>query len=321
MQKIFPIIALSSIFLFSFCKKKEENKTIEPSAPSIGSAEISNVKYTKASCYVEISNWGGVETVEQGIILSINNNKIDEGDSVIKCRNISSSFTIELSSLIDGQKYYVFSFAENVIGKSYGAVTEFETDPIPKTVTDFEGNIYNTVRIGDQVWTVENLKVSRYNNGDLINELESDYLWEYCNSTGGYCYLNNDEENNELYGKLYNYYTLIDSRGICPDGWRLPKVEDFNTLVETVDYQGKTLKSDEEYLWGEYYGTNKYGFSARPSGYRLFFGYFLERSACYWLNESIDNTAALFYINEEHEIDPTYSGKNHGASIRLILEE
>ena len=97
------------------------------------------------------------------------------------------------------------------------------------TVTDIDGNIYETVQIGDQLWMAENLKVSRYRNGnDITTGLEA-FEWIGANA-GAYSVYDNDSYNAEVYGNLYNWYAADDDRGICPDGWHVPSDTEFMEL-------------------------------------------------------------------------------------------
>ncbi|MBI5184900.1 MAG: fibrobacter succinogenes major paralogous domain-containing protein [Nitrospinae bacterium] len=89
-----------------------------------------------------------------------------------------------------------------------------------KTVTDVDGNVYNTVTIGTQTWMKENLKVTKYRDGtaiptttaDISAETSPAYQWAY----------NGDESNAAAYGRLYTWHAATDSRGLCPAGWHLP---------------------------------------------------------------------------------------------------
>ena len=99
-----------------------------------------------------------------------------------------------------------------------------------ETITDIDGNIYQTVTIGDQVWLAENLKVTHFRNGDAIPNVNPD-LTDWTNySTEAYCYYDNTPENADIYGLLYNWNTVDDSRGIAPDGWHVPSDEEWQLL-------------------------------------------------------------------------------------------
>ena len=88
-------------------------------------------------------------------------------------------------------------------------------------VSDVDGNTYQTVVIGDQNWMAENLKTTRYATGDTIPNVINKEKW--LNLTdGAWSYYKNDEKFNEVYGKLYNWYNVIDERNVCPNGWHVP---------------------------------------------------------------------------------------------------
>ena len=142
------------------------------------------------------------------------------------------------------------------------------------TVNDIDGNTYNTIKIGTQTWMVENLKVTTYRDGTPIVEENSTINWK--NPTGGY-YRNID---GETYGHMYNWYAVDDDTDgnddnyLCMDGWEVPSIDAFNTLISYVGGDGEKLRSTGSIevgngLWvGENVGaTNASGFSAIPAGY------------------------------------------------------
>jgi len=140
------------------------------------------------------------------------------------------------------------------------------------TVTDIDGNVYNTVKIGNQWWMVENLRVTHYQNGDsLVNETDivAWYLW----GEGVYCSYNNSSSNANTYGLLYNWYTVDDSRNIAPLGWHVPSDEEWQDIVTYLGGEslagGKMKEASLQYwLSPNYYATNCTGFSALPGGGR-----------------------------------------------------
>ncbi|MFZ4399128.1 MAG: fibrobacter succinogenes major paralogous domain-containing protein [Bacteroidales bacterium] len=96
-------------------------------------------------------------------------------------------------------------------------------------ITDIDGNIYNTLKIGNQIWLKENLKVSRFNNGDPIKLITDTFAWTKL-STPAYCNYNNSENIAQEYGRLYNYYTVADERKLCPVGFHVPNDNEWETL-------------------------------------------------------------------------------------------
>lgn len=161
---------------------------------------------------------------------------------------------------------------------------------VPVAVDDIDGNTYRTVQIGDQVWLAENLRTTRYRNGDEIPYARTDQAWKN-EAEGMRCAHEHDEERARTYGQLYNWFAVDDERGICPSGWHVPSDEEWNALeralgLSSVDARQEgcrgihapALKSE---AWD---GTNVSGFSALPGGDRDCDGNFLNEgdSASFW---------------------------------------
>lgn len=111
----------------------------------------------------------------------------------------------------------------------------------PSTVTDVDGNVYNVVTIGNQCWMKENLKTSKYRNGDAIPTGLNNTQWQ-TTTQGAWAYYNDSSQYNTIYGKLYNWYAVADARGVCPTGWHVPTVSEWNVLVKQLDPQADTTK-------------------------------------------------------------------------------
>jgi len=159
----------------------------------------------------------------------------------------------------------------NVIAK----LREVESLPavvvVKGTVTDIDGNVYNTVTIGVQVWMAENLKVTHYRNGDAIPNVTDNGQWSDL-STGVYCNYDNNESNVATYGRLYNWYAVEDSRNIAPEGWHVPSDTEWQTLVDYLggaSVAGVKMKETGTIHWNSPNtgATNESGFSALPGGY------------------------------------------------------
>ena len=181
--------------------------------------------------------------------------------------------------------------------KSYVAIEEIDKltfiDPGNKgTVTDIDDNIYQTVKIGNQWWMAENLKVSRYRSGVEIPYVHDDNEWSD-RETPAYCYYENNSEYADDYGALYNWYAVIRS-DLPPEGWRIPSFKDWMVLVEFLgDEGGEKLKST--WNWeSDGNGSDDYNFSALPAGFRDEFGNFTSMGyyADFWsASEKIINSA------------------------------
>lgn len=146
-----------------------------------------------------------------------------------------------------------------------------------QTVTDIDSNVYNTVTIGTQVWMAENLKTSKYRNGDSISTGLSDDDW--MSTTYGACSIyDNDDANNTTYGKLYNWYAVTDSRLLCPDGWHVPADAEWTTLISSLggeNVAGSKLKEAGTMHWNSpNNANNESGFTALPAGQNMWYGPF-----------------------------------------------
>ena len=101
-------------------------------------------------------------------------------------------------------------------------------------VTDIDGNQYATVVIGSQEWMAENLNVERFRNGDLIPQAKSAEEWWKAgvNKQPAWCYYNNEVKNGTVYGKLYNWFAVVDPRGLAPIGWHIPSFHEWQIVIE-----------------------------------------------------------------------------------------
>ena len=156
------------------------------------------------------------------------------------------------------------------------------------TLTDIDGNVYQTVKIGGQWWMAENLKVTRYRNGESIPNVKDGSEWSNL-GTGAWCAYNNDTTNVPTYGLLYNWYTVDDSRNIAPEDWHIPTDEEYTALENYLianDYNwdgtttgnkiGKSLASQTGWnssgetgdVGNDMSKNNASDFSALPGGFR-----------------------------------------------------
>lgn len=149
-------------------------------------------------------------------------------------------------------------------------ISSCEKEEETGTVTDMDGNVYYTIKIGSQVWMTENLKVTHYRNGDAILNVTSDSGWAKL-TTGAYCSYSNNYMYAQTYGYLYNYYAVSDSRNICPEGWHIPTKDEWITLSNYLkDNDGGKMKEKgtEHWLSPNTAATNESGFTGLPGGSR-----------------------------------------------------
>jgi uncharacterized protein (TIGR02145 family) len=212
---------------------------------------------------------------------------------------------------------------------------EVTPEPIPvltpkpyymEPITDIDGNVYHTVKIGNQVWTVENLKTTHYQNGDAIPKVDDYNTWPDL-TTGAYCEYGNNAINVESYGRLYNWYVISDSRKIAPDGWRVPTQQDWQTLISFLgdaDEAGGKLKETGTSHWESPNSgaTDEWGFRALPGGKRRTYYEDIGEYFYCWTSQEVSATQATrsqIYKGASSVIFPN-GQKHEGYAIRLIKE-
>ncbi len=200
-------------------------------------------------------------------------------------------------------------------------------------VTDVDGNTYKYTIIGDQTWMTQNLRVSRYRNGDPISTGYSDSEWVMLEA-GAYSVYNNEPVLLEYFGNLYNWYAIDDDRGICPEGWHVPDDEEWQQLVVFLggpNFAGDKLKSNGTPKIGSLWKisasniTNESGFTAFPGGYRASTsGAYSNRGKYAYFWTSSDDADYGVWIRKLHY---NFSGvsrisynKQPGFSVRCIQQ-
>ncbi len=194
------------------------------------------------------------------------------------------------------------------------------------SVTDIDGNEYQTVTVGGETWMRENLRVTRYSNGDAIPEVVLNSDWDALNS-GAWCWYTNDPNLDMTYGKLYNWYAVNDARDICPTGWHIPSDSEWQTLFNLV--QPTNLGRDHSTfgtfdIGGNWISTflvhtNESGFSAQPAGIR---SNGFSNLGIYWIFWSSNASSSFFYDSTDSApaIFPAIIPLEYGASVRCIKD-
>lgn len=185
---------------------------------------------------------------------------------------------------------------------------------------------HSSVKIGNQVWMGENLAVKKFLNGDAIPHAKTKEEWikasEEC--TPAWTYYEHNEDFAKRVGVLYNWFAVTDSRGLAPNGWRIPTKNDVEVLTHYLggdEVAGKKLKSQKDWFRNGV-GTNSSGFNAIGGGNRDFEGYFyyIVRVGFWWTIDEYDHDNAWYYYMEftDDAIKKFGAGKSMGMSIRCI---
>jgi uncharacterized protein (TIGR02145 family) len=225
----FLLLIILLLTIDSSCKKDK------PVLPTIVNSYVINVSYTNAASGATITDDGGSTILARGVCWNntgdptIDDNKTYDGYG-------TGSYKSKVEQLIPGTLYYLRAYATNSAGTSYDNPQSFTTSSLtePGTVTDIEGNTYNTIVIGNQTWMTENLKTTKYRNDTEIPLVTGITEW-FLLATPGYCWYNNDGSYKNTYGALYNWYTIEmgknADKSICPFGWHLPSDTEWSTLT------------------------------------------------------------------------------------------
>jgi uncharacterized protein (TIGR02145 family) len=175
-------------------------------------------------------------------------------------------------------------------------------------IRDIDGNVYSSVAIGTQVWLVENLKTTRYRNGDLIGTTTPATLDITADTTPEYQWAYNGMESGvSENGRLYTWYVATDLRGVCPDSWHVPAIDEWISLyfpfgLSTGEIIGAELMEPGTTHWNrsDIMGTNTTGFTALPGGVRYGEGTFdgMNYNGVFWSSTEsayASKENALFY--------------------------
>lgn len=224
---------------------------------------------------------------------------------------------------------------------SFTTSSEIQAEPDP--VTDIDGNVYKTVKLGSQIWMAENLKTTRFKDGMDIPIVTENTVWSATESPA-YCWYNNEAAFKSTYGALYNLYT-VNTGKICPDGWHAPSKDEWTKLLNYLvtygyNYDGsivgnrvaKALASSTGWVASDIPGAigntdypdkiNASGFTALPGGYRNTNGYYLNSGSYghWWLSDN-NYFGYFYYLDYSYsEALKYFTYKNNGMSVRCLKD-
>ena len=220
-----------------------------------------NLKNYEPVFFVHIINGAGKKTLVSDATIKIDGNIIfDTSDFLLR----PTSLIKEIAGLTENSELEV------EIRSAPGSYIDFWIEGTLKGVSDADGNFYKIVTIGTQTWMAENLKTTKYNDGTDIPYV-TDYSTWLGLKTGAYCWPKNDFNNKDIYGGLYNWYTISTGK-LCPKGWHIPSYEEWTTLIDYLGGEGVAggkMKTTGTTYWAtpNRGATNLSGFSALPSGF------------------------------------------------------
>ena len=251
----------------------------------------------------------------------------------------TGSFTSSITGLSPGTAYYVRAYATNGQGTDYGEEENFTTfNDDGETVMDYDGNVYNIIQIGSQVWMKENMKATHYADGGYIPFVEENSSWESLGyNWRAYCWSENDTAYRDIYGGLYTWAAAMNGaagsisnpsgiQGVCPDGWHIPGDDEWKQLemylgMEQVDADNAGYRGTDE-------GTKlmEGGFSALPGGSRLPNGTFdaAGNSGNWWSATDVPFSGYAWcrtLSSTKSTVYRMYNSINYGMSVRCVANE
>ena len=291
--------------------------------PIVTTVVVSDITQTSAISGGNVTNNGGADIIARGVCWAtaqnptVSSSKTSDGTGM-------GPYVSNITGLTPNTTYYAIAYATNSEGTGYGNEVSFTTKSY--TVQDIDANIYNIIQIGTQLWMKENLKTSRYSDGNTIPLVTDNTQWSNLTSPG-YCWYNNDKGTfGGTYGALYNWYT-VNTGKLCPTGWHLPNELEWSTLTSYLGgtgVAGGKLKESGMSHWNDPNtgATNETGYTALPGGYRSYGGNFaaIGATGAWWSSSETDaasaGTRGLRY--DSGSVDSYINGKMHGFSIRCI---
>jgi uncharacterized protein (TIGR02145 family) len=349
---IFGLFSLLSFLILVGCDKDSST------SPSNNPPVITSITASPATVSTgETINLSCVATDEDGDELAYTWSSLDGSfpnevtGSTVEWQAPESTGSYQINiSVDDGEDVAYDSVTVDI--EIYGC-TDFEALNYNPNVTDddgscayyqdYDGNYYQAILIGEQLWMAEDLKTTHYNNGDPIPTGFTNSEWTNLDDTetGAYAIYNNDPTNAETYGNLYNWYAVSDDRGVCPEGFHMPTDEEWMQLEmylgmsyeEAHDSgyrgtdQGSQLAGNAN-LWSSgglvsnpAFGSS--GFLALPGGYRNYGNgsfYTVGNYGFFWSSSEYHNSHAwsrnLYYNNSEVNRANYY--KRLGFSVRCL---
>jgi len=252
----------------------------------------------------------------------------------------NSTSPINVTGLMTGTAYTFTVIATNASGNSVPSVASTTVTPLAPICTssivfDGDGNAYHTIPIGNQCWTKENLKATKYNDGvTIIPDETANAGWGTLNYGARTEYVAAGVTNYvSTYGYLYNWYATAgiitgggpSTKNICPIGWHVPTDTDWTKLTDTLGVNPAGKLKEFSSLWSSNTGTDDYGFSARPGGVRFNDVGFdaINIFAFFWSATPSGSSAWYRYLNtrdDSYVYTVDLTGLSSGFSVRCLMD-
>jgi len=288
--------------------------------PVVESKELTAITATTATCWGNVPVDAGSAVTARGACWSTKPNPTTSNTKSTATAG-TGEFSTAITGLTAGTTYYIRCYATNSTGTAYGSQLTFKT-----LYADNDGNVINTITIGTQTWMAENLKSTKFQNGNIIANVTDPSAWRTL-TTASYSSYNNNSAYLKSYGNLYNWFAVNDTRNIAPKGWHVPTQAEWTTLINYlggISVAGDKLKETGNVNWiGIYSGaTNSSGFNALPGGILSTNSFTnIGITGQWWSATEVDTNTAwnLSLSNASPLVVYENNSKQNGLSIRCIL--
>jgi uncharacterized protein (TIGR02145 family) len=319
------LLILAITMIQTSCKKLDVTRILK-----IQTGPVSEISYTTSVAEGFVFDVGNEAITQHGHVWApFENPTLADAKTELGNRPSKGSYVSFLEGLKPGTEYFVRAYAMNASGISYGNQRNFFTEDA--RIFDVDGNEYAIVPIGSQIWMAENLRTTKYNDGESIPMVTDDVDWSSIIEPA-YCWYENDKVNHKYpYGALYNYYA-VNTGKLCPEGWHVPSEAEWETLIDHLDgheMAGGKLKETgfSHWITPNTGATNESGFTALPAGTRRpLDGIFqdLGNYANWWTSTEYGPNPAqahnYFINNTSANIYHSWDYKNFGFSVRCIKD-
>ena len=321
-------LVITMLFVLSNCKKdstNDNNNNPSTKVPVLTTTDITSIWHTTAMSGGTVTNDNGLTVTARGVCWSTTQNPTIASSKTTDGTG-AGNFVSSITGLTPNTTYYARAYATNSAGTGYGSALTFTTQ---QYITDADGNIYNKVIIGTQVWMKENLKTTKYNDGTPIPLVTDNTEWTNL-STAGYCFYNNDADTYKSnYGALYNW-NAVNTGKLCPVGWHIPSDAEWTILTDYLGGEslagGKMKEAGTSHWDSPNTGaTNESGLSILPGGYRYYSdGAFYSLGYFTYIWSSTENNSSIAWIRSIYYFNATaiqdHGSKSYGFSVRCVKD-
>lgn len=302
--------------------------------PDVSTSGITEITQTTCSLGGNVTDDGGATVIERGVCWSTSSSPTISGSHTIDGSG-TGYFSSTITGLSPNTSYYTRAYATNSAGTNYGDPLLFTTPE--EIVQDINGNVYQTVQIGNQKWMAENLKVTHYSDGSAIPLMEDSADWvALADLDIAYCWYDNSNTNRDVYGGLYTWAAAMNGaassitnpsgvQGVCPNGWHLPSELEWTELISFLGGEsvaGGRLKEAGFTHWSSPNtgATNESGFTALPGGRRKVNGSFQDLGyyTYIWRTDAVGEATEIGFNTDS--VYPWYEGSSPGYSVRCVKD-